>query len=198
MGIEKQGLYLPEFEHENCGAGFICSLKGIKSNDIIHKALEILEKLEHRGAVSSDGKTGDGAGILIDIPHDFFQQECHFELPEAGRYAAGNVFLPKSENQRNYCIQIFEKNCNLAGLKVHGWRRVPVDHEVPGTIASRSEPNVWQVFISPEGEEKDQLVFERNLFVARKKTENEIRTSKLSQSSFFYIPSITGIYRIPV
>lgn len=191
MGIEKQGLYLPEFEHENCGAGFICSLKGIKSNDIIHKALEILEKLEHRGAVSSDGKTGDGAGILIDIPHDFFQQECHFELPEAGRYAAGNVFLPKSENQRNYCIQIFEKNCNLAGLKVHGWRRVPVDHEVPGTIASRSEPNVWQVFISPEGEEKDQLVFERNLFVARKKTENEIRTSKLSQSSFFYIPSLS-------
>lgn len=69
--LTKQGLYLPEFEHDNCGAGFICSLKGNKSNDIIHKALEILEKLEHRGAVSADGKTGDGAGILIDIPHDF-------------------------------------------------------------------------------------------------------------------------------
>ncbi|HCO85667.1 MAG TPA: hypothetical protein DIT95_19335, partial [Arenibacter sp.] len=80
MKLRKQGLYLPEFEHDNCGAGFICSLKGKKSNDIIHKALEILEKLEHRGAVSSDGKTGDGAGILIDIPHDFFQDVCSFEL----------------------------------------------------------------------------------------------------------------------
>ena len=79
--LKKQGMYLPEFEHDNCGAGFICSLKGIKSNDIIHKALEILEKLEHRGAVSSDGKTGDGAGILIDIPHDFFTANCSFKLP---------------------------------------------------------------------------------------------------------------------
>ena len=73
--MRKQGLYLPEFEHENCGAGFICSLKGVTSNDIIHKALDILEKLEHRGAVSADGKTGDGAGILIDIPHDFLKEE---------------------------------------------------------------------------------------------------------------------------
>ena len=101
MGLKKQGLYLPEFEHDNCGAGFICSLKGIKSNDIIHKALEILDKLEHRGAVSSDGKTGDGAGILIDIPHAFFKDTCSFELPEAGEYAVGNVFLPQKENQRN-------------------------------------------------------------------------------------------------
>ncbi len=82
MTLKKQGLYLPEFEHDNCGAGFICSLKGKKSNDIIHKALEILDKLEHRGAVSADGKTGDGAGILIDIPHDFFKAVCDFELLE--------------------------------------------------------------------------------------------------------------------
>ena len=70
--LKKQGMYLPEFEHDNCGAGFICSLKGQKSNDIIHKALQILERLEHRGAVSADGKTGDGAGILTDIPHELF------------------------------------------------------------------------------------------------------------------------------
>ena len=80
--IKKQGLYDPQFEHDNCGAGFICSLEGRRTNDIIHKALDILVKLEHRGAVSADGKTGDGAGILIDIPHDYLQQVCDFDLPD--------------------------------------------------------------------------------------------------------------------
>ena len=116
--MKRQGLYLPEFEHENCGAGFICSLQGIRSNDIILKALEILEKLEHRGAVSADGKTGDGAGILIDIPHEFLKQVCDFDLPDPGRYATGNVFLPPSPNQRNYCIQIFEETCRQPGLEI--------------------------------------------------------------------------------
>ena len=97
MGIQKQGLYLPEFEHDNCGAGFICSLKGKKSNDIIHKALEILDELEHRGAVSADSKTGDGAGILIDIPHEFFKDSCSFELPAPDNYAVGNVFSQKKK-----------------------------------------------------------------------------------------------------
>ena len=95
----KQGLYSPEFEHDNCGAGFICSLKGNKTNDIIHKALNILTRLEHRGAVSSDGKTGDGAGILIEIPHEFFIKQCNFKLPEPYEYAVGMVFLPKKNNQ---------------------------------------------------------------------------------------------------
>ena len=97
----KQGLYLPEFERDNCGAGFICNLKGAKSNEIIHDALEILIKLEHRGAVSSDGKTGDGAGILIDIPHEFFVKNTSFDLPEAREYAVGMTFLPQSNNQLN-------------------------------------------------------------------------------------------------
>ena len=118
MKLKKQGLYLPEFEHDNCGAGFICSLKGKKSNDIIHKALEILDKLEHRGAVSADGKTGDGAGILIDIPHDFFVAECNFELPEPGHYAVSNVFLPQKENQRDFCINVFEENIKKQGLQL--------------------------------------------------------------------------------
>ena len=116
MRLKKQGLYSPEFEHDNCGAGFICSLEGKKSNDIIHKALEILEKLEHRGAVSSDGKTGDGAGILIDIPHDFFVSECSFELPEPGQYAVANVFLPQKDNQRDFCVKEFEKEIKNQGL----------------------------------------------------------------------------------
>ena len=93
----KQGLYDPQFEHDNCGAGFICSLQGKKTNDIIHKALDILDCLEHRGAVSADGKTGDGAGILIEIPHDFLKKKCAFKLPESHQYAVGMVFLPKKK-----------------------------------------------------------------------------------------------------
>ena len=94
MRMKEQGLYSPLNERDNCGAGFICNLKGEKSNKIIHDALEILIKLEHRGAVSSDGKTGDGAGILIDIPHEFFVKNTSFNLPEAREYAVGMTFLP--------------------------------------------------------------------------------------------------------
>src|SRR5210317_774933 len=111
--MKKQGLYLPEFERDNCGAGFICNLKGEKSNSIIHEALEILIKLEHRGAVSSDGKTGDGAGILIDIPHNFFVKNTAFQLPAPREYAVGMVFLPTKKNQLNYCKNIFEKEIKL-------------------------------------------------------------------------------------
>lgn len=106
--MEKQGLYLPEFEHENCGAGFICNLNGQRTNQIIHDALEILVKLEHRGGVSSDGKTGDGAGLLIDIPHDYFNRVCNFPLPNQREYAVGMVFLPKVSNQYNYCKKLLK------------------------------------------------------------------------------------------
>ncbi|MDO6602777.1 glutamate synthase large subunit [Arenibacter palladensis] len=191
MKLRKQGLYLPEFEHDNCGAGFICSLKGKKSNDIIHKALEILERLEHRGAVSSDGKTGDGAGILIDIPHDFFQDVCSFELPEPGSYAVGNVFLPQKENQRDYCIKVFENNIKKQGLKLLGWREVPVNKSIPGRIAAETEPFVKQVFVARENDEQDFFHFNLKLFIARKVTEHTINASKLSESKFFYVPSLS-------
>ncbi len=191
MGLKKQGLYLPEFEHDNCGAGFICSLKGKKSNDIIHKALEILEKLEHRGAVSADGKTGDGAGILIDIPHDFFKAVCGFELPEPGDYAVSNVFLPQRENQRNFCISIFEENIKKQGLQLLGWRDAPVDRSVPGRIAAETEPFVKQVFIAKENKVQDAFNFNLKLFIARKVSEHTILASKLSESKFFYLPSLS-------
>ena len=105
--MKKQGLYDPIFEHENCGAGFICSLEGKKTNGIIHRALNILTCLEHRGAVSSDGRTGDGAGILIQIPHEFFVKECDFEIPDPTEYAVGMLFLPQKVNQSNFCVKIF-------------------------------------------------------------------------------------------
>ncbi|MEP3207540.1 MAG: glutamate synthase large subunit [Maribacter sp.] len=191
MKLEKQGLYLPEFEHDNCGAGFICSLKGKKSNDIIHKALEILDKLEHRGAVSADGKTGDGAGILIDIPHDFFKAVCDFEITEPGTYAVSNVFLPQKENQRDFCITVFEDNIKKQGLQLLGWRDVPVNRSVPGRIAMETEPFVKQLFIAKEHAEQDEFNFNLKLFTARKLTEHSIINSKLSESGFFYVPSLS-------
>ncbi|SDE92675.1 glutamate synthase (NADH) large subunit [Pricia antarctica] len=191
MTLRKQGLYLPEFEHDNCGAGFICSLKGNKSNDIIHKALEILHKLEHRGAVSADGKTGDGAGILIDVPHDFFQAVCDFELPEPGAYAVSNVFLPQKENQRNFCISVFEENIKKQGLRLLGWRNVPVNRSIPGRIAMETEPFIKQIFIAKENDTQDYFNFNLKLFIARKVTEHTIINSKLSESNFFYVPSLS-------
>ena len=157
--LKKQGMYLPEFEHDNCGAGFICSLEGNKSNDIIHKALQILERLEHRGAVSSDGKTGDGAGILTDIPHELFVKDCPFDLPEFGH--------------------------------ILGWRTVPVDDSVLGSIAQQTEPMVKQIFINKSDVEQKDFEFRLKLFIARKKAEHEIYNSKLSESNFFYLPSLS-------
>lgn len=189
--LKKQGLYLPEFEHDNCGAGFICSLTGKRSNDIIHKALEILVKLEHRGAVSSDGVTGDGAGILIDIPHKFFKIFCEFDLPEAGEYAVSNVFLPKKENQRQYCIDVFEKEIQNQGLKLIGWRDVPVNSKVLGEIAKVTEPFVKQIFIGKASDTQTEREFNIKLYAARKIAEHTIYDSKLSEAQFFYLPSLS-------
>ena len=191
MLSKKQGLYLPEFEHDNCGAGFICSLEGKKSNDIIHKALEILDKLEHRGAVSADGKTGDGAGVLIDIPHEFFKEVCPFPLPEPGTYAVGNVFLPQRKNQREFCIRTFEEQIRLQGLTLLGWRDTPVNPAIPGRIAKESEPFVKQVFIDKGEGAHDDFDFNLKLYIARKVTEHTINDSRLSDRHYFYIPSLS-------
>ena len=192
MFPKKQGLYSPEFEHENCGAGFICNLKGEKTNSIIGKALNILVKLEHRGAVSADGKTGDGAGILIEIPHEFFLNSTSFELPAPNDYAVGMVFLPQKKNQREICINTFEKQIEENGLKILGWRKVPVNKKVVGKIASKTEPYISQVFVG-KGEQKiDDLEFNIKLYCARKKCEHIIYNSKFSESNFFYFSSLSN------
>ena len=188
--MEKQGLYLPEFEHENCGAGFICNLNGEKTNQIIHDALEILVKLEHRGGVSADGKTGDGAGLLIDIPHDYFTRVCNFPLPNQREYAVGMVFLPKVSNQYNFCKTTFENEIKKQGLSVLGWRVVPVDSSQLGEIALNSEPNIEQIFIG-KTDEFDEATFKAKLYAARKIAEHEIRNSKISEANYFYIPSLS-------
>jgi glutamate synthase (NADPH/NADH) large chain len=188
--LKKQGLYLPEFEHENCGAGFICNLKGEKTNQIIHDALEILVKLEHRGGVSADGKTGDGAGLLIDIPHEYFKRVCNFSIPTQRDYAVGMVFLPKVDNQYLFCKGIFEREIEAQGLSVLGWRNVPVDSSQLGEIAKASEPNIDQVFIG-KTENIDEATFKAKLYAARKITEHEIIQSKISESGYFYVPSLS-------
>ena len=191
MFPEKQGLYSPEFEHDNCGAGFICSLQGKKTNGIIHKALDILCKLEHRGAVSSDGKTGDGAGILIEIPHDFFSTKCDFKLPKARDYAVGMVFLPQKENQRTYCIGVFESEIKKQKLSIIGWRKVPVNRNIIGKIAAQTEPYIMQVFVGKDDLELTEHEFNIKLFIARKITEHTILSSKLSQAQCFYLSSLS-------
>ena len=188
--MKKQGLYLPEFEHENCGAGFICNLNGEKTNQIIHDALEILVKLEHRGGVSADGKTGDGAGLLIDIPHEYFRRVCDFPLPEQREYAVGMVFLPKVSNQHDFCKKTFEKEVKAQGLSILGWRKVPVDSSQLGEIALASEPIIEQLFIG-KTEDINEATFKAKLYAARKITEHEIRNSKISEAHYFYVPSLS-------
>ena len=198
MSFKKQGLYDPLYEHENCGAGFICSLTGKKTNKIIHNALNILTCLEHRGAVSSDGRTGDGAGILIEIPHEYFSKECEFELPKPRNYAVGMVFLPHKTNQSKYCISEFENQINIQKLKILGWRDVPTNSKVVGEIASKSQPTIKQVFIGKENEKQTEEEFNLKLYLARKISEHSIYDSPLSQKKYFYFSSLhtrTIIYK---
>ncbi|MDB3927553.1 glutamate synthase large subunit, partial [Flavobacteriaceae bacterium] len=187
----------PEFEHDNCGAGFICSLKGEKTNNIIPKALNILTCLEHRGAVSSDGKTGDGAGILIEIPHNYFVKQCEFDLPKPFDYAVGMVFLPQKINQLNYCVDVFEKEIQKQGLNILGWRNVPVNSKVVGSIAAKTQPIIRQVFIQKD-DKLSESDFNTKLYISRKIAENEIYNSSLSQKNYFYFSSLhnrTLIYK---
>ena len=193
-----QGLYHPENEHDNCGAGFICSLEGKRTNDIIHKALDILVKLEHRGAVSADGKTGDGAGILIDIPHDYLSEVCSFRVPEPQTYALGMVFLPQKLNQRTHCIEVFEEELSRQSLSIIGWRDVPTNIDVVGKIAKQTLPNIKQVFVKDATGILTEDQLNTKAFIARKRAENRVYGSKMSESSYFYLPSFstrTVIYK---
>ena len=172
MAFKKQGLYNPIYEHDNCGAGFICSLTGKKTNKIIHNALNILTCLEHRGAVCSVGRTGDGAGILIEIPHEYFSNECNFDIPEPQDYAVGMLFLPQKSNQLKQCIEEFEKQISIQRLNIIGWRDVPINSKVVGDIASKSQPIIKQVFIAKENCEQTEEEFNLKLYLARKISEN--------------------------
>ena len=146
----RQGLYDPSHEHDACGMGFVVDLNGNKSHEIIRKGIEILENLAHRGACGCDPETGDGAGILIQIPHEFFERECReigFSLPEAGVYGVGMMFLPVEPQQRLICEGIVERIAREEGLTVLGWRDTPIDSDAIGRTARATQPYIEQIFL---------------------------------------------------
>ena len=135
----KQGLYDPESEHDSCGVGFVCNIKGVKSNIIVKQGIEVLNRLAHRGAVGADPKTGDGAGILIQIPHEFFKKIAannKIDLPGPGLYGTGLIFFPQDSEERKFCREIFEKVIREEGQAILGWRAIPVDDSGIGQLAS--------------------------------------------------------------
>ena len=188
----KQGLYDPHNEHDACGVGFVCDIKNRKSHDIVSQGLEILENLTHRGAVGADPKAGDGAGVLLQIPHDFLQAVTDFELPEAGQYAVGALFLPRNQNTQKFCETSIEKYIEAENLTLLGWRDVPVDNSCLGYSVKPSEPVMKQVFIGCGTSCVDQDSFERKLFVTRKQFEHEIHASGREVAKSFYVASLSS------
>ncbi|MFW6035558.1 MAG: glutamate synthase large subunit [Halothermotrichaceae bacterium] len=189
---EKQGLYDPQFEHDACGMGFVTNIKGKKSHKIVHQALEILVNLSHRGATGSDPDTGDGAGILLQLPHKFFlkrQDESKLSLPGKGKYGVGMVFLPEDKQLRKKCESRVEKIVNEEGQRLLGWRDVPVNADNVGATARTSMPYIRQVFID-RGKIRDDMDFERKLYVIRKKVEKimqeDIYIASLSHRTIVY------------
>jgi glutamate synthase domain-containing protein 2/glutamate synthase domain-containing protein 1/glutamate synthase domain-containing protein 3 len=173
--------------------GLVASIRGEKSHDIIRKGLEVLINLTHRGAAGCDPETGDGAGILIQIPHVFFARECGelgMQLPEAGAYGVAMVFLPVDKHSRLQCEGVFERIAQDEGLKVIGWRDTPVNGIAIGREARASQPYIEQLFLGrPEGLDEDS--FERLLFRVRRRTENEMVASEIEGKDDFYIPSLS-------
>ncbi len=192
----KQGLYDPQHEHDACGVGFVAQIKNKKSHDIVEKGLEILVRLTHRGASGADHREGDGAGILLQIPHVFFQSvtaDLGFELPEEGEYGVGMMFFPQDKNDRLKCQYIVELTLAEEGHQLLGWRDVPVDAvraDLPDSVTS-CEPVVRQVFIARGEHCADQDSFERKLFVMRKVISHRINGLALQDAVKFYTPSMS-------
>ncbi|MBI3248654.1 MAG: glutamate synthase large subunit [Deltaproteobacteria bacterium] len=191
---QKQGLYDPQFEHDACGVGFVVNLKGEQSHTIVAQALTVLENLDHRGACGCEENTGDGAGILLQVPHAFFQEACAglgFALPKPGHYGVGMLFLPIEREQRRQCEQILEDIVRSEGQEVIGWRKVPTDNLYLGETAKSCEPFVRQIFIRRNPAMQDDLAFERKLYVIRRRAENAIRYGGVPGGEYFYIPSLS-------
>ncbi len=189
-----QGLYDPRHEHDACGIGFVVSIKAEPSHEIVLKGLEILVNLAHRGACGCDSETGDGAGILIQIPHEFFAREVKslgFALPASGEYGVAMCFLPVEPQQRLACEGLLEKVSREEGLTVLGWRDAPVQVDAIGRVARASQPYIEQFFAGrPAGLTADQ--FERKLYVVRKRVEAQVAASDMRDKAFFYIPSFSS------
>ena len=189
------GLYRPEYEHSACGVGVVANIKGLRSHAIIEDGLEVLINLEHRGARGSDPETGDGAGILIQIPDEFFRREAAalgMELPADGAYAVGVVFLPRDPTESARCERIIEETAQSEGQQFLGWRDVPVDEAPIGTVARECKPRIRQFFLGRGSTVVDQMHFERKLFVIRKVVERQVLESGMAEADTFYVCSLSS------
>ncbi|MDY7013688.1 MAG: glutamate synthase central domain-containing protein, partial [Cyanobacteriota bacterium] len=188
----KQGLYDPQFERDACGVGFIVHQKGVKSHSIVEQALEILLNLDHRGACGCEPNTGDGAGILMQVPHKFLKKVAAIEgieLPEPGQYGVGAIYASPDRATRQQSRQIFEKIAAEEGQTVLGWRDVPTDNSSLGEIAKASEPFMQQVFVARSPDLADEAAFERKLYIIRKRTYIAIRALEID--SYWYQASLS-------
>lgn len=189
----QQSLYIPQLEKDSCGTGLIANLNGDKSHQLVLDALSMLSCMEHRGAIGADPKSGDGAGILLQNPHEFFVKKCRelgIDLPEYGNYGVGMLFFPKSKNLRDQCRVLFNDYIDESGFELLGYRKVPVDHDVIGDIPRSVEPRIEQVFVKPK-EKLDPETLERRLYVLRKFTGHNIWQTFPQTVDQFYICSLS-------
>ncbi len=190
----KVGLYDPQFEHDSCGVGFIAHIKGRNRPGIVSDALTMLENMEHRGACGCEENTGDGAGILTGLPHEFLvkvaKRDANITLPPAGTYGTGIIFLPSDNEQRAWCEKAFADAISSRKLQLLGWRNVPVDNSMIGHSAKRTEPRMRMIFISGPAD-MDQRRLDRELYVVRKQVTQAVRALELPQSDYFYVCSLS-------
>jgi glutamate synthase (NADPH/NADH) large chain len=189
------GLYDPRFEHDTCGVGFVCRLKGDPSHEIVRQGLEILNNLAHRGACACDAHTGDGAGIMLQMPDRFMRsiaRELRVALPGPGKYAAGLVFLPTDPRQQAFCRQQLEKTVLREGQILLGWRKVPVNSDALGPLSRHAEPAIFQILIAAGEAVTDQDHFERTLYVIRRQVEKAVGRAAMPQGAAFHIPSLSS------
>ena len=195
MNEVNQGLYDPSFEHDACGIGFVANLKGRKSHQIIEDAIHMLTRMEHRGACGCETNTGDGAGILIQVPHEFFVDEClklSIKLPAFGKYGVGMVFFPADVKQKEECKTILNRNIEKLGFKLLGYRAVPTDASRAdiGPSSLRVEPSIEQVFVTCN-EEVAPEVLERKLYVLRNYSTRLINESVSNLGGNFYFTTLS-------
>ncbi|HLB84224.1 MAG TPA: hypothetical protein VJK00_05790, partial [Steroidobacteraceae bacterium] len=190
-----QGLYDPRFEHDACGVGFVVDIQGRRSHRILEQALQVLKNLDHRGACGAETNTGDGAGVLIQMPHAFNEEvgrKARFTLPAPGEYGSGIIFLPRNPTVRRLIEERFEQVVQAEGQQVLGWRTVQVANGMLGETARSCEPFMRQVFIRRNPAITDELDFERKLYVIRKRAYNEIRTSTMAGAEYWYVVSLSS------
>ena len=191
----QQGLYDPAYEHDACGVGFVVDMKGRRSHKIVAQALTVLRNLMHRGACGCEENTGDGAGILIQLPHAFLERETGklgIKLPKPGHYGTGLIFLPRHPDEARRCQDLFAEIVREEGQQLLGWRDVPVDDSAIGPTARSAEPVFRQIVIGRAPGLADEQAFERKLYVIRKRVEQAIWNSEITERSLFYIPSLSA------